>query len=392
VKKPKSKDSGFADTLKGLGTRFALLFIFIITISMLVLGKSDPRIIEKTRAVVIDDLAPVMSILSEPVTAFHRALDWSENVAYVFRENDRLRDENRSLQSWQALAQKLAQENAQFKALLHVQPDQTISVAVARVIADTGGAFVRSIIIDAGKSSGVLEGQPVMDQQGIAGRVVTAGNRSSRVLLITDLNSRVPIKIAESGYNAILAGDNLPMPKIIFLPLGALARVGDHIVTSGHGGIFPPDLAVGKIVSVSKSGEIRVLPAAELGRLNYVRLFSFVPLPNSTPASPGMNDAISTSQDNGTQNNGTQNNGTQGNGSQPANPAPANAAPAGVAPVNPLPSTPSITATPLTPPPAATPRATPNTTAPHATLPPQTTVKPLAPTGLAVPSPSPVHP
>lgn len=279
MKKPKSKDSGLADTLKELGTRFALMFFIIVTLAMLFLGKSDPRIVEKTRAVVIDDLSPVMSVLSEPVTAFHRTLDWAENVAFVFRENERLREENRRLKGWQALAQRMAVDDARFRALLRVQPDQAVSVMTARVIADTGGSFVRSIIIDGGARNGVVEGQPVLDDYGVAGRVVTVGGRSARVLLVTDLNSRVPVKIAESGFNAILAGDNLPMPKVIFLPMGAEIQVGDHILTSGHGGIFPPDLAVGKVASISKSGEIRVVPAAQLGRLNYVRLFSFVPTP-----------------------------------------------------------------------------------------------------------------
>lgn len=295
MKRPKSKDAGVADSLRGLGTRFALLFFVIVTLGMLVLGKTDPRAIENSRTIVIDSFAPVMAVLSEPVTAFHDALDWGENVALVFRENQRLRDENHELREWRQLAQRLAEDNARFRALLKVQPDRTLAVTTARVIADTGGSFVRSVIINAGRKNGVTRGQPVLDEMGVVGRVVETGIYSSRVLLVTDLNSRVPVKISESGFNAILAGDNKPMAKLIFMPVGAEIRVGDHVVTSGHGGIFPPDLVVGRIASISKSGEIRVLLTAELGRLNYVRLFSYTappppptPAPETQPVSPAV--------------------------------------------------------------------------------------------------------
>lgn len=288
MKRPKSKDASVADSLRGLGTRFALLFFVIVTLGMLILGKTDPRAIENSRTIVIDSLSPVMAALSEPVTAFHAAIDWGEDVALVFRENQRLREENHELREWRQLAQRLAEDNARFRALLKVQPDRTLAITTARVIADTGGSFVRSVIINAGRNKGVTRGQPVLDEMGVVGRVVETGKYSARVLLVTDLNSRVPVKISESGFNAILAGDNKPMAKLIFMPVGAEIRVGDHVATSGHGGIFPPDLVVGRIASISKSGEIRVLLTAELGRLNYVRLFSYTapPTPAPTPETP----------------------------------------------------------------------------------------------------------
>ncbi len=288
MKKPKSKDAGFADSLRGLGARFALMFFVIVTLAMLVLGKTDPRVIERSRSAVIDFFSPVLEALSQPVAAFNDALKWGENVAFVFQENKRLREENKRLQADSDLAQTLTEENARFRALLNVQPDEAKSVLTARIIADTGGTFVRSMVINAGRSDGVASGLPVLDDAGVIGRVVSAGFYSSRVLLLTDLNSRVPVKIGTTGYNAILAGDNKAQPKVIFLPAGSEISTGDLVTTSGHGGIFPPDLSVGEVSSITKDGQIRVTLKARMDRLNFVRLFYYKNL--SEPVAPTQTD------------------------------------------------------------------------------------------------------
>src|SRR5580704_12656089 len=102
--------------------------------------------------------------------------------------------------------------------LLHFKTEPGIAYISARVIADTGGPFVRGLIVTAGKVDGVREGMAAMTGDGLIGRVIEAGDWSSRVLLITDLNSRIPVTVAGSGERAILAGDNSAMPKLVYLP------------------------------------------------------------------------------------------------------------------------------------------------------------------------------
>jgi rod shape-determining protein MreC len=121
---------------------------------------------------------------------------------------------------------------------------------------------------------GVREGMAAMTGDGLIGRVVEAGDWSSRVVLITDLNSRIPVAVAGSGERAILAGDNSASPKLQFLPQDAVLAPGAAVVTSGHGGVFPPNLPVGSVVEMSR-GVYNVVPAADLGRVNYVRLVDF---------------------------------------------------------------------------------------------------------------------
>jgi rod shape-determining protein MreC len=134
--------------------------------------------------------------------------------------------------------------------------------------------FVHSVLVNAGSQDGVARGQAVVTGVGLAGRIATAGTRSARALLITDLNSRIPVTVESSRERAILAGDNSPQPRLAFLPQNAAVAVGDRIVTSGHGGVFPPGVPVG-IVSSIADGVVRVAPYVALDRLEHVRIVNY---------------------------------------------------------------------------------------------------------------------
>ncbi len=118
--------------------------------------------------------------------------------------------------------------------------------------------------------------------EGIVGRVMQAGLYSSRVLLITDLNSRIPVILEGTRTHAILAGDNSRTPYLMYLPKTAAISTGDRLVTAGHDGVFPTGLPVGRVSSV-ENGEIRVEPIADLDRLEYLGLVDSVGQSALTP-------------------------------------------------------------------------------------------------------------
>jgi rod shape-determining protein MreC len=166
-------------------------------------------------------------------------------------------------------------------ALLDYKPDPRAKYIAARVIGDSGGAFVRSMLINAGGRDGLVKGQAAMTGQGLAGRVIAVGLRSARILLITDINSRVPVIVQSSRDRAILAGDNSRLPRLAFLPSNASVNSGDIIVTSGHGGIFPAGLPVGR-ASRSDDGTVRVNPFVQFEKLEFVRVIDYVSVPPET--------------------------------------------------------------------------------------------------------------
>jgi rod shape-determining protein MreC len=144
----------------------------------------------------------------------------------------------------------------------------------APVIANSGGAFVRMILINAGSDDHVARGEAAITGEGLVGRLTEVGARASRVLLITDLNSRIPVTIESTHVPAVLAGDNSERPRLMYLPSADTAKVGDRIVTSGEGGVFPPGLPVG-VVSVIDATGPRVEPYVELSQLGYVLVVDY---------------------------------------------------------------------------------------------------------------------
>ena len=198
-------------------------------------------------------------------------IDDIRNYVGVYQENDRLRRENDRLASWQQIARGYEVENVQLRRLLNVPVRPGVSYISARVIAQSGGSFVRVLVANVGSRDGVRKGQAAVVAQGLVGRVGDVGARSSRILLLTDLNSRVPVLTVDSQARAILAGDNTSWPQLIHLPAEHRVKPGEEIITSGHGGMFPPGLTVGRVAKVD-GNSVHVETSVEMNGIEFVRL------------------------------------------------------------------------------------------------------------------------
>jgi rod shape-determining protein MreC len=263
--------------LRAFGQRFAFIFLILAATGLMMLGKADYLLVERLRGTVADVVTPVMDFVSRPASTIAQGIDNARELMELRSENVRLRDENQRLLHWQETARQLYTQNELLRDLLRFVPEPEIRYTSARVVADTSGAFVRSMLINAGTNHGVAKGQAVVTGEGLVGRIESAGVRSARVLLITDLNSRIPIRFESTRQRAILAGDNSGQPRLDFLSPPGAVTVGERVVTSGHGGAFPPGVPIGRVVSVT-DGIIRVQPFVDLGRLEYVRAIDFEPV------------------------------------------------------------------------------------------------------------------
>lgn len=260
--------------LKSLLQRFSFLLLVFASVALMMLGRVDPALVENTRARVTDAFLPILDAISRPAATAAHIVETFVELSEIHRENKQLRQENARLLQWRQAALRLDAENNSLRALLHYKPEPKASFVSARVIAAPGGAFLRDVVVTAGRRDGVRRGQAAMAGAGMIGRVVEVGEWSSRVLLITDLNARVPVVLDSSRQRAVLSGDNSDQPRLLYLPPEAPVAVGDRVVTSGDGGLFPAGLPIGVVATVGDR-TIKVQPMVDLGKLEHVQLIDF---------------------------------------------------------------------------------------------------------------------
>ena len=275
--------------LRSFAQRFAFVLLLACAVAIMLVGKADPLTFERARTEVTDLVTPLLDAIAQPVATGARVIDEAEQLLALRDENARLREENARLKQWQSAALNLQSENEQLRELLSYQPKDAVRYITARVVGDRGGAFVRSILINEGSDGGVKKGQAALVSDGLLGRGASVGENSARVLLITDLNSRIPVMVQETRIRAVLAGDNSQTPRLVFLSANATVKKGQRIVTSGHGDAFPPGLPVGEITEVGESG-VRVRAFASEDRLRFIRLVDFGRDGILTPPSAGVSE------------------------------------------------------------------------------------------------------
>lgn len=250
---------------------FALYFLCIV---LLVFSRLQNEQIREARNLLADLVSPVLQAASQPAIYARRGKEQLVDYLDLFHELDRLKEENQKLKHWQWQAQRLERRLDQLRGLLNAVDEAALKYATGHVIADARGPFARSILVNAGRKRGIREGYAVINGDGFVGRVVHSGDSASRVILVTDLNSRIPVLVGPAAVRAMLVGDNGAAPRLEFLPNSAKVFKGDEVSTSGHAGLLPRGLRIGTVVPDGEKG-FRVRPHAELSELEYVSILFF---------------------------------------------------------------------------------------------------------------------
>lgn len=231
----------------------------------------SPRLFEGKRTALKGALAPVLSTFSAPFIGLSEGLDYLFQLSHLKTEVEKLRAENKRLEEWYNTAQLLQAENQSLRDLMKVKLDPALTFVTTRVIGDTGGPYAQTIIVGAGTDEGVHKGDAVLGGEGLIGRVTDVAANASTVLLITDLNSRIPIRIEGSNIQAILAGTNGQRLGIERVPDGSSLNDDLRVLTSGIGGVFPPDIPIGTVKNAA-NGTLVLKPYADFARLLFVRI------------------------------------------------------------------------------------------------------------------------
>jgi len=261
----------FTRPRRGMG--IGVIALVFVSLALLLLSRLDHPYVRQLRWHIMELVTPVLNAAMVPLEPIRWAGGHVTRHFDLVKEVEALRDENQRLRSWEWRALELERMLADLSALSRVVRDPEVAFVTSRVIANSSGPFVRTAMIGAGREQNLRAGHPVINADGLVGRVVETGRSGAQVLLLTDLNSRIPVVIGAKGARALLIGNNGSMPGLGYVPAGSDIRVGDEVSTSGIGGLFPRGLRIGTVVD--EGGVLKVRPYARLDDLEYVSVLLF---------------------------------------------------------------------------------------------------------------------
>ena len=236
-------------------------------------------------------LKPVEGALATPIRWVGDVVDYVEGYFFAVSENRRLKREVAELEGWHDTALALKNVNDRYEALLKLKTQPPIPMVAAHTIMDSRGPFSDARLLDVGSGAGVQVGDPAMSEHGVVGRVVGVTGGASRLLMLTDVDSRTPVLIDRSNGRAILTGDGGTYPKLDYVRGRDALKVGDAILTSGDGGVFPRGLPVGVAVKDLRGGW-RVKLYSDATPIDLVRVLQFQAFDQS-PDAKALSDAES---------------------------------------------------------------------------------------------------
>ncbi len=217
---------------------------------------------------------PIASVLSAPAHWVSSFGDWTSGYLFAVHENRELKKQVMDLQRWRDAAIALKNLNLRYESLLKLRTEPPIPMVTARVVSDARGPFSEARLADAGAADGVKVGNPAMSEDGVVGRVVGVTAHASRILLLTDVQSRTPVLIDRTNARAILTGDGGPNPKLEFVRGFDPVKDGDMVLTSGDGGLYPRGLPVG-VAARDIRGVWRVKLYSDRAAIDFVRILVF---------------------------------------------------------------------------------------------------------------------
>ena len=245
--------------------------LVLVLMALFLLWRIDSPRVERFRTALVDAVVPNFSWAMMPVTKAAAMIDNFQSYARLYEQNQQLRDELQQMKAWKEAALQLEQKNARLLDLNQVRLDPMLTHVTGVVLADSGSPFRQSVLLNVGSRDGIRDGWATMDGIGLVGRISGVGERTARVILLTDSNSRVPVIIQPSGQKAMLSGDNSMLPPLDFLEHPDQIQPGDRVVTTGDGEVFPADLLVGQ-VAMGADKRLRVVLAADFQRLEFLRV------------------------------------------------------------------------------------------------------------------------
>ena len=257
---------------KGAAQRFSLLVLIIISVILLSFDFYKVKPLNIFRSISKDIIYRGSFIISLPFKSLDRGYKTVKTHFTFYDDYQNLKNELYILKAQQSEIEFLKMQNKELKIVISDVLHTNIKNVIAKVILDKQSPFLKSIILNKGTNSNLKKGMAVLHKKNMVGRIVEVNYLSSRVLLINDLNSKIPVKIQPSGENAIMSGEGNNLASLDFLPKLSTIEEENIVFTSGSDGVFDDGISIGKITEIE--GEFYVEFFSDLTQINFVTVIN----------------------------------------------------------------------------------------------------------------------
>lgn len=268
-------------------SRLIFVFLFFVSLVLYLASVGNDDAFRDSRSNVEGVGAKVLTYLTLPIRGAEKLVGDVQKRWNAHAENERLREDVSRLADTEARLNDLNFKLSRFETILNVEagsdiPEQKVA---ARAVSEHDGPFAKTALINVGVKHGVDEGDAVMTVDGLYGHIIRAGNSSSRVLKLEDLNSRVSVMSRSNQARAILIGDNSRNPTLSYVAEDSDWNDGDVVITSGDDGVLPMGLPVGSVFSMA-TGDKKVRLFANRNFIDWVWVYPYDPIksPEEDPA------------------------------------------------------------------------------------------------------------
>ena len=260
----------------GAKQKFSLFVLIIASVLIFALDNLELKPIKALRSVINDGVYRLSAISSSPISFASASKSFLSNHFNIYKENEELKKKIELLEKDRFDTLYLQTENNQLQEVLELDKTTSYSTVGAKIMLDKNSPYLNSVVINKGSNVGIKLGMPVLNKGNLVGRIVEVNYISSRILLLNDLNSKIPAVISPSGEQAILSGIGQKNPTLEYLPDG-FQNVDDLTVyTSGKDGVLFPGISIGKIIrdedDESDEGRIRVKLFSDPTQVLYVNV------------------------------------------------------------------------------------------------------------------------
>lgn len=255
---------------KGTKQRFSLFVLIILSITLIFLETFKTKPLNYFRALIKDTIYRGALIVSAPSRSISSLNKYINEHTNLYRSYKELKNENSKLKNDISKSDFLELENSQLRKLIEEQVASSKNLISARVMLDKQSPYMKSFIINIGNNKKIKNSMEVLHGKNFIGRTVDVNFFSSRVLLISDLNSKIPVIIEPSGHHSILSGRGNNTPTLEYLPENHNIQNGDKIYTSGKEGIFSPGIPIGE--AKVENNVIKVLLFSDLDQITFVNV------------------------------------------------------------------------------------------------------------------------